>query len=94
MSRIRLFGLAHTAAAFTAVSTSSIASLACSTEGFETLCDLLSLTEVGEILEGDGPFTVFAPTDSAFGKLDGTVFTALVSDTGMWRSGMTRVDID
>jgi uncharacterized surface protein with fasciclin (FAS1) repeats len=36
---------------------------------FSTLTAALSAAGLLETLEGDGPFTVFAPTDAAFGKM-------------------------
>jgi uncharacterized surface protein with fasciclin (FAS1) repeats len=47
---------------------------------FSTLVAALEAADLVETLQGDGPFTVFAPTDDAFGKLpDGTV-EALLAD--------------
>merc|ERR1711877_38832 len=41
---------------------------------FKTLAAALTEAGLVEALKGDGPFTVFAPTDEAFAKLpDGTV---------------------
>lgn len=41
---------------------------------FETLAAALGAADLVETLKGDGPFTVFAPTDEAFAKLpEGTV---------------------
>jgi uncharacterized surface protein with fasciclin (FAS1) repeats len=36
---------------------------------FETLCQALEAADLVDTLKGSGPFTVFAPTDEAFGKL-------------------------
>ncbi len=36
---------------------------------FKTLVKALLATDLDETLKGDGPFTVFAPTDEAFAKL-------------------------
>lgn len=45
---------------------------------FETLAAALTAAGLVEALQGDGPFTVFAPTDEAFSKLPkGTVETLL-----------------
>lgn len=45
---------------------------------FNTLATALSEANLVEILKGDGPFTVFAPTDEAFAKLpEGTVESLL-----------------
>ena len=41
---------------------------------FKTLATALTEAQLVEVLQGDGPFTVFAPTDDAFDKLpEGTV---------------------
>lgn len=41
---------------------------------FNTLVTALTAAELDDELQGTGPFTVFAPTDQAFGKLpDGTI---------------------
>lgn len=41
---------------------------------FETLAAALKAADLIDVLKGEGPFTVFAPTDEAFAKLpDGTV---------------------
>ncbi len=41
---------------------------------FETLVAAVKAAELVDTLKGDGPFTVFAPTDEAFAKLpEGTV---------------------
>lgn len=43
-------------------------------EGFKTLVAAVKAAGLVETLQGEGPFTVFAPTDEAFKKLpDGTV---------------------
>ena len=45
---------------------------------FETLAAALTAADLIDTLKGDGPFTVFAPTDAAFAKLpDGTVESLL-----------------
>lgn len=45
---------------------------------FETLAAALTAAGLVDTLKGDGPFTVFAPTDAAFAKLPaGTVETLL-----------------
>jgi hypothetical protein len=63
---------------------SSITEIACNTTDFETLCDLLDLADLSTMLDEEegGPFTVFAPLDSAFELLDAAVVEALVNDTG------------
>jgi uncharacterized surface protein with fasciclin (FAS1) repeats len=47
---------------------------------FETLVTAVKAAGLVDVLSGDGPFTVFAPTDEAFAKLpDGTI-EALLAD--------------
>lgn len=54
----------------------NIVEIAVSTEGFSTLVAAVQAAGLVEALAGDGPFTVFAPTDDAFAKLPpGTVQT-------------------
>jgi len=48
---------------------STIFDLACNTDGFDTLCGLLTSFDLEATLSG-GSWTVFAPTDEAFTKLD------------------------
>jgi uncharacterized surface protein with fasciclin (FAS1) repeats len=46
--------------------------------GFKTLAAALGAADLVDTLKGDGPFTVFAPTDEAFAKLPaGTVESLL-----------------
>ncbi len=45
---------------------------------FETLVTALKAADLVETLRGEGPFTVFAPTDEAFGKLPGGVLDNLL----------------
>ncbi|WDI32944.1 fasciclin domain-containing protein [Hyphococcus flavus] len=48
---------------------------------FETLATALTAAGLVETLKGDGPFTVFAPTDAAFAALPaGTVDTLLMPE--------------
>jgi len=47
-------------------------------DGFETLAAALEAADLVEALKGDGPFTVFAPTDEAFAALpEGTLESLL-----------------
>ena len=48
---------------------------------FNTLAAALSAADLVDVLKGDGPFTVFAPTDEAFSKLpEGTVESLLLPE--------------
>lgn len=52
----------------------TIVGVAASNEDFSTLVTAVQAAELVGTLEGEGPFTVFAPTNEAFGKLpEGTV---------------------
>ena len=46
-----------------------IVAVASATEGFSTLVAAIEAAGLVETLQGDGPFTVFAPTDDAFAAL-------------------------
>lgn len=47
-----------------------IVDTAASTPGFKTLVAAIKAAGLAETLKGEGPFTVFAPTDEAFEKLE------------------------
>ena len=47
---------------------------------FETLVAAVQAAGLEETLRGDGPFTVFAPTDEAFGLLPAGTIDALLAD--------------
>jgi uncharacterized surface protein with fasciclin (FAS1) repeats len=51
------------------VAANDIVAVASSTEGFSTLVAALSAAGLVETLQGEGPFTVFAPNDAAFAAL-------------------------
>lgn len=51
-------------------------------EAFSTLVAAVTAAGAAEMLSGEGPFTVFAPTNDAFAKLpEGTVETLTTEDT-------------
>jgi transforming growth factor-beta-induced protein len=57
-----------------AITTGNIISTAIAAGNFTTLAAALTAADLVETLQGEGPFTVFAPTDEAFAKLPaGTV---------------------
>ena len=71
-------GIIHVIDSVIAPSQNDIIDTAVSAGSFTTLAAALEATELIEALKGDGPFTVFAPTDDAFAALpDGTVDTLL-----------------
>lgn len=58
----------------TTLAPADIVTTAVSAGSFKTLAAALTAADLVETLQGDGPFTVFAPTDEAFAKLPaGTV---------------------
>ena len=58
-----------------------IVTLAVNTDFLSTLVAAVTAGELVEVLQGDGPFTVFAPTNAAFAKLpEGTVETLLKAE--------------
>lgn len=59
-----------TAAAAPAEGAKDIVDTAVAAGSFKTLADLLTKAGLVETLKGAGPFTVFAPTDDAFAKVD------------------------
>jgi len=60
--------------------TSTIVDIAVSDDRFGTLVTALSAAELVETLSGDGPFTVFAPTNAAFDALPAGTLDALLAD--------------
>ena len=69
------------------MATDDIVTTAVEAGSFTTLAAALEAADLVGVLQGEGPFTVFAPTDEAFDKLpDGTV-QALLADT----EALTRV---
>ena len=85
MKRITLFVLAlFTAlqltvaqdgkAVFASYNTEDVVDIAIGSDAHSTLVAAVQAAGLVETLKGDGPFTIFAPTNDAFGKLpDGTV---------------------
>jgi uncharacterized surface protein with fasciclin (FAS1) repeats len=57
-----------------------IVDTAVSAGSFETLAAALTAAGLVDTLKGDGPFTVFAPTDEAFAKLPEGTVEALLND--------------
>ena len=73
---------AHTHGASSAekVEKKDIIETAISAEKFNTLVAAVKAAGLVETLQGDGPFTVFAPTDEAFAKLPEGTVEALLND--------------
>ena len=58
----------------------SIVNIAVADGRFETLVAALQAADLADTLAGDGPFTVFAPTDDAFAQLPEGTVEALLAD--------------
>lgn len=77
MTRILAVTAATTLGAF-AGEKKNIVEIAAANDDFSTLVAAVKAAGLVETLQGDGPFTVFAPTNEAFEKLpEGTVETLL-----------------
>jgi len=63
--------------------------IARSAGSFKTLLAALEAAELTGVLRGDGPFTVFAPTDQAFDKLPEGTVASLLKDTAKLKSILT-----
>ena len=53
---------------------------------FDTLVSLVKSAGLAKTLSGNGPFTVFAPTDAAFGKVPASTLEALQQDRAALRN--------
>ncbi|MEM9904734.1 MAG: fasciclin domain-containing protein [Cyanobacteria bacterium P01_D01_bin.44] len=58
----------------------NIVEIALGNEGFETLVAAVKAADLVEVLQSDGPFTVFAPNDAAFAKLPPNTVNNLVQN--------------
>jgi uncharacterized surface protein with fasciclin (FAS1) repeats len=56
---------------------------------FTTLLTALGAAGLTSTLEGEGPYTVFAPTDEAFAAIDAEVLTDLISNTELLTAVLT-----
>jgi uncharacterized surface protein with fasciclin (FAS1) repeats len=56
---------------------------------FKTLATALQAADLVKTLKGDGPFTVFAPTDAAFAKIPKDQLDALLKDKAKLTSVLT-----
>lgn len=59
----------------------NIVEIAAGDDRFETLVAAVQAAGLVDTLQGDGPFTVFAPTDDAFAALPAGTLEALLADT-------------
>lgn len=70
----------ETAMAEEATAPGTIVEVANSNPDFTTLVSAVTAAGLGETLSGEGPFTVFAPTNAAFGKIDEATLTELTTN--------------
>ncbi len=56
----------------------TIVDVAVGNENFSTLVAALKAADLVSALQADGPFTVFAPTNDAFAKIDSATLTSLL----------------
>lgn len=71
------------------VETPNIVGVAVGNENFSTLVAAVKAADLVETLSGDGPFTVFAPTNDAFAKLpEGTINTLLKPESKATLTGI------
>ena len=67
----------------------NIVEIAVEAGSFTTLVAAVKAAGLAETLQGTGPFTVFAPTDTAFAKLPAGTVEALLADTEKLTSILT-----
>lgn len=80
---------AVTAAADHHKASKDIVGVAASNADFSTLVTALQAAGLVEALQGDGPLTVFAPTNEAFAKLPAGTLEALLADKAMLTKVLT-----
>jgi uncharacterized surface protein with fasciclin (FAS1) repeats len=67
----------------------NIVQTAAAAGGFTTLLTALEVAGLDDVLSGDGPFTVFAPTDAAFAQIPAADLNALLADVNALTSVLT-----
>merc|ERR1712183_482850 len=67
--------------------TKTIAELAIATPALSTLLAAVKAADLVETLSGEGPFTVFAPTNDAFAKIPAETLNGLLAD----KEALTKV---
>merc|ERR1712242_91925 len=69
------------------IPTQNIAEIATGDERFSTLLAAVSAADLAGTLSGEGPFTVFAPTNDAFAKIPAETLNGLLAD----KEALTKV---
>lgn len=67
----------------------NIVEIAAEAGSFNTLVEAVKAADLVETLAGDGPFTVFAPTDEAFAQIPTETLQALLADKEALSSVLT-----
>jgi uncharacterized surface protein with fasciclin (FAS1) repeats len=80
LTGVSLVNAAHHAEKSMTKNTMDIVDTAVSAGSFNTLVAAIKAAGLVETLKGDGPFTVFAPTDEAFAKIPQDQLDALLKD--------------
>jgi uncharacterized surface protein with fasciclin (FAS1) repeats len=82
-----LLALVPALALKSSAATQNIVQIAAGNPDFSTLVTALTAADLVKTLEGDGPFTVFAPTNKAFAKIKKADLDALLAD----KAALTKV---
>jgi uncharacterized surface protein with fasciclin (FAS1) repeats len=85
----RFFAAAALATVSTVALADDIVATAVSAGQFKTLVTALTEADLVDTLKGEGPFTVFAPTDEAFAKLPAGSLEGLLKDKEKLASVLT-----
>jgi len=67
----------------------TIVDVAVSDENFSTLVTAVTQADLADALSGEGPFTVFAPTNDAFSAVPAETLSMLLED--MWKPHLTAI---
>ena len=78
--RVGYYKAAHHADKAASGGMADIVDTAASAGSFKTLVTAIKAAGLAETLKGDGPYTVFAPTDDAFAKIPKETLDALIAD--------------
>lgn len=80
---------AKTSSTTMAASSETIVDVASANPDFSTLVSAVTKAGLVETLSGDGPFTVFAPTNEAFAKIPQDQLDAILADQAKLKSILT-----
>jgi len=76
----KIFSILLTVAFFSSLSAQTVVDIIVNSPDHNTLETAVIAAELADDLSGDGPFTVFAPTDAAFAAIDPAVLDELLQD--------------